>query len=78
MLNKYACSLLPLANINWFVYQGAFYQLCKFMTGEMAAMDGSNQQWEHDIAPTVSTFLSRLCSGILAHCQPFLPPPCQC
>ena len=34
-LNKYACSLPPLGNVDWSAFPECFCRSCKFMTGEM-------------------------------------------
>ena len=71
-LNNYTCSLPPLAIMSTgLLLQSAFFRPCKFMmTGEMAPMEGPKcdlaVEWGPDIIPTVSTRLSRPCSGILA------------
>ena len=41
-LNSYACSLPPLANVNWSTFPECFCQPCKSTTGEMAPKEGSN------------------------------------
>ena len=42
--NNYACSLPPLANVNWSASPERFlsFRPCKYTTGEMAPMEGSN------------------------------------
>ena len=40
-LNNYACSLPPLANVNWSA-SPVYFRPCKSTTGEMASMEGSN------------------------------------
>ena len=42
ILNKYACSLPPLANVYWSDLKGALCQQCKFTTDKMVPMEGSN------------------------------------
>ena len=39
---NYACSLPPLANVNWSASPECFFWPCKSMTGEMAPLEGSN------------------------------------
>ena len=64
-----ACSLPPLANIDWLLFQSTFCQLCNSMIGEMAPMEGSSLAMRRpDMALTVCTCLSRPCSGMLALC----------
>ena len=41
-LNNYACSMPPLANVNWSAFPECFLPTMKFMAGEMVAMEGSN------------------------------------
>ena len=64
-LNSYACSLPPLANVDWSTFPECFCQPCKSTTGEIVQKEGSNWLWGPDMAPTVSARLSRPCSGIL-------------
>ena len=40
-INNYACSLPPLANINWSAFQSAFCWQCKSINSEMVPMEGS-------------------------------------
>ena len=50
------------------LFQGAFCQPCKSITGEMAPIiwRAPDWQWGPDMAPTVSARLSKPCSGLLA------------
>ena len=69
-LNNYACSLPPLANVDWSAFPECFCRPCKSTTGEMVPKEGSKLavMWGPAMAPTVSARLSRPCSGILALC----------
>ena len=66
--NNYACSLLPLAYVDWSAFQSAFCKPCISTIGEMAPKEGSNMAVRPDMAPTVGAHLSMPCSGILAFC----------
>ena len=66
----FTISIESSTNVSWpwsAFFQGAFYQLCEFITGEMVLMGGSNLAPGLDIAPTVSKD-SRPCCGTLVHC----------
>ena len=59
---------MALANANCLLFLSAFCQPYKFTTGEMVPMEGSKSAVRPNIVFTVSTCLSRPCSGILSHC----------
>ena len=63
-LNNYACSLSPLANVDWSAYPQYNPQLVKWHQWRAPVW-----KWGPDMAPTVSALLSRPCSGILALCR---------
>ena len=65
-LNNYACSLPPLANINWSAYQDCFFNHVNPLLVTWCQWSAPIWQWGPDIACTVSMHLSRPCSGILA------------
>ena len=67
-LNNYACSLPPLVNANWSASQECFFRSVNPWLVKWHPRRAPIWQWEPDIYPTVSTRLSRLCSGILTHC----------
>ena len=70
MLNNYACTLPPLANVNCSAFHNTFCQPCKSTTGKMAPKMAPIWQWGPDMAPTVNTRLSRAYmyhSGIWVH-----------
>ena len=66
MLNNFACSLPPLANVNWSAFPECFFRPCESTTGEMAPIEASDLAVGPDMTSTVSAHLSRPCSGILA------------
>ena len=68
--DNYASSLPPLAIVNWSAFPECFLLILLILDCEMAPMDWRAPiwQWGPDMAPTVSSCLSRPCSGIMALC----------
>ena len=66
-LNNYACSLPPLANVNWSVFQSAFYWPCIYMTGELVPMTSSKSALETWYYSHCQCKSDKPCSWLLAH-----------
>ena len=49
-------------------FQSTFCWPCKFTNSDVVPMVSLNQHWGPNITLTVSTCLSRPCSGILTYC----------